>query len=425
MPVSSSQNLAKLLGPSRAVIGLLGLVLASGINGTPAETKFSPWPRHVIDASSQGADGVRLGDVDGDGRLDIVTGWEEGGVVRVCFNPGPAHCREPWPAVTVGTAPSVEDAVFVDLDQNGTLDVVSCLEGNARRVQIHWAPRLERNASPAQRRATLLNPGTWRTETFPATIGQGMWMFCVPLEMDGRHGVDLVIGSKGANGRISWLEAPANPRALAAWKLHRLRAAGWIMTLRAADLDHDGDRDILFSDRKGPRRGNGWLENPGPGATAAGLPWPEHLVGGKDTEVMFVDLVPRGRTWRLAAALKPNRLVVYDAPADVRRPWRVTSEVRLPDKFGTAKAVRLVALEPDAPPGLLFTCEHADGPRSGVGWFPVGSRGWGSARDIGGAPGVKYDLLELLDLDGDGDQDAITCEERDNLGVIWYENPAR
>jgi hypothetical protein len=47
------------------------------------------------------------------------------------------------------------------------------------------------------------------------------------------------------------------------------------------------------------------------------------------------------------------------------------------------------------------------------------------ARDISGAPGTKFDLVRLVDLDGDGDLDVLTCEEIENLGVIWYENPAR
>ena len=37
--------------------------------------------------------------------------------------------------------------------------------------------------------------------------------------------------------------------------------------------------------------------------------------------------------------------------------------------------------------------------------------------------GSKYDLVELIDLDDDGDLDVLTCEENVNLGVIWYENP--
>ena len=42
--------------------------------------------------------------------------------------------------------------------------------------------------------------------------------------------------------------------------------------------------------------------------------------------------------------------------------------------------------------------------------------------DIGGSVGYKFDRVELLDLDEDGDLDVLTCEERDNLGVVWYEN---
>jgi hypothetical protein len=38
-------------------------------------------------------------------------------------------------------------------------------------------------------------------------------------------------------------------------------------------------------------------------------------------------------------------------------------------------------------------------------------------------PTVKHDLLEIVDLDDDGDLDVITTEEAKNLGVIWYENP--
>ena len=32
-------------------------------------------------------------------------------------------------------------------------------------------------------------------------------------------------------------------------------------------------------------------------------------------------------------------------------------------------------------------------------------------------------LVQLFDIDRDGDLEVITCEERDNLGLIWYENP--
>ena len=63
------------------------LWLPHGFASPPLET---PWLRHTIDDTSRGADGVRLIDMDGDGRLDIATGWEEGGVVRLYRHPGKA-----------------------------------------------------------------------------------------------------------------------------------------------------------------------------------------------------------------------------------------------------------------------------------------------------------------------------------------------
>ncbi len=47
------------------------------------------------------------------------------------------------------------------------------------------------------------------------------------------------------------------------------------------------------------------------------------------------------------------------------------------------------------------------------------------AHEISGPEGVKYDLVQLVDLDDDGDLDVITCEETTNLGVFRYENPTR
>jgi hypothetical protein len=45
--------------------------------------------------------------------------------------------------------------------------------------------------------------------------------------------------------------------------------------------------------------------------------------------------------------------------------------------------------------------------------------------ELSGVMGVKNDQVRLADLDGDGDLDALTTEEVSNLGVIWYENPAK
>src|SRR5688500_651755 len=112
------------------------LVAALGLFSKPGATLSAepgksgpPWQRHTIDDSAKGADGVRIADANGDGLLDIATGWEEAGLLRVYLNPGVEKARERWPAVTVGKMKSPEDAVLVDLDGDGAVDVVSCCEG--------------------------------------------------------------------------------------------------------------------------------------------------------------------------------------------------------------------------------------------------------------------------------------------------------
>jgi len=390
---------------------LFVMLLASRSIAQPTDAE--PWPRHTIDASSRGADGVRLADVNGDGLQDIATGWEEGGLIRAYINPGPAGSRERWPAVTVGRVASPEDAVFADLDGDGAVDLVSCCEGACRTVWVHWAP-----SDPDE----YLDAKAWQTQAIPTLEGEQMWMFCLPMQVDGENGVDLVIGAKGDGAQIGWLESPADPRDLAAWRWHPLRDAGWIMSLIAADMDDDGDLDILASDRKGPGRGCFWLENPG-AHRARDAKWREHRIGGENSEVMFLrrsDVDGDGVVDILAAVRGGEPL--WFSPSDDG--W-TQDTIPLPGNIGTAKAMAVGDVDLDGRPDVVFTCENARDGRRGVMWLSRHDAATGDAHDISGPEGVKYDLVELIDLDGDGDLDALTCEESANLGVIWYENPAR
>ncbi len=391
---------------TRAIV-LLALAAA------PQDGRGAPWKRHTIDDASRGADGVRLADANGDGLPDIVTGWEQGGVVRVCLNPGRAAARARWPAVTVGKAPSVEDAVFADLDGDGALDVVSACEGGTRALFLHWGPR---------DRARLLDSEAWRTEPLPASRNMQMWMFSLPLQLDGRNGVDLVAGGKGPGASVGWWESPPDPRKLEEWKWHPLREAGWLMSLLAADMDGDGDLDVAASDRKGARRGCFWLENPGPARVADR--WSEHAIGGAGREVMFIALgdPDQDGLQDLIVAAKPRELLWFRRKGPGGKSWE-ERPIATPATAGTPKAVAVGDVDLDGRPDLVVTCEEAR-ELSGVFWMLRRGDAW-EAREISGVDGVKHDLVELVDLDGDGDLDAIACEETRNLGVFWYENPAR
>lgn len=390
---------------------LVPFLLASAFSATVA----AEWPMHIIDGGSgishlSGADGIRPGDINGDGLTDFVTGWEEGKSIRVCLNPGPEKVKGPWEATTVARVNSAEDAVFADLDGDGFLDVVSATEGKERTVFVSWAPSDPEN---------LTNEAAWETAAFPTTKSAAWWMYTLPLDVDLDGDLDLLIGSKNGGASLTWLANPGQEEArnLTAWKSTRLFDVGWIMSLRL--LKENDTRYVVFSDRKGLHAGVYFLP------LLKEAPWfgKPVCIGAPNEEVMFLDLayLDDDKKLDVVAAIRPDRVRVFYQPENPLTLWEDIADLdSLPaNKFGGAKAVRVGDLDGDKIPDFAITCEQADGEKRGVLWSNVFSE----FSPISDSTGVKYDRIELIDLDGDGDLDLVTCEEKRNLGVVWFENP--
>lgn len=383
-----------------------------------------PWQLHIIDDSLRGADGVRLADINHDGLVDITTGWEEGGTTRAYLHPGYDKVDRQWPAVTVGRTPSVEDAVFVDLDNDGAVDIISSCEGRTKKLFVNWAPA-EAN--------DYLDSRKWQTKPIPASEGLMQWMFCVPMQVDGANGVDLIAGGKN-NAQIGWFESPRNPRALSDFRYHSICQAGWIMSIILSDMDGDGDADIVVSDRRDNvhhLRGCRWLENPGPG-TAQYEEWTNHFIGGTDKEVMFMKMADLDRDGLedVVVAVKPSTILYIRRLDATGLSWR-QYPIDLPRTAGTGKAVAVGDIDKDGRIDIVFTCENANA-KHAAGWLSykddLTDTKWTHHDISGDQRGIKCDRIELLDLDNDGDLDVLTCEEAQGaggLGVIWYENPCR
>lgn len=403
----------------------LMLTLLWAIAPTPvwAEDSPPPWQRHTIDRGTdevRGADGVRLADVNGDGLPDIATPWEEGGLIKVYLNPGHRQSKAPWPQVTVGKVASPEDAVFADLDGDGAIDVISSSEGETKTLSVHWAPK---------EKADYLWESSWETEAIAAAEKMQQWMFALPMAIDGKNGLDLVAGGKNKNAQIGWFEAPENPRDLSAWQWHPLYDASWIMSLAAADLDADGDLDIVASDRQGRNRGCLWFENPG-FQEATAEKWTIHRIGDLedygDREVMFLELVDLEKDGAIdiLVATRGQELIYFRQISATLNQWEKVT-INLPENTGEAQSVRVADINLDGNLDIIFSSTNAK-EKSAVMWLSDAAKAINSdvqAYDISGLEGEKFDLVQLIDLDKDGDLDVVTSEETTNLGVVWYENP--
>lgn len=381
------------------------LLLVPGLVG-------SPWTRHVIDASGNNADGVRLADVNGDGLADIATPWEKSGVVKVYLHPGSTKVASEWPSVVVGRVARPEDAVFADIDGDGNFEVISSTEGDEKTIYVHKL-----------KGEVYLDADSWETRPVVRSVGKNQWMYSEPIDIDGDGSMEIVAGSKNDFAAIGSWRFPSTPGGKASWS--RWYGAGWVMSIVAHDMNGDGALDIVASDRRGPRRGALWFQNM-PGSAA----WPEYRIGPEgEHEAMFLDVgdLDGDSLTDVVMAVRDGSIQFFRGMSERGNNWRAYT-IKIPDGFGAAKAAAIGDMDLDGAMDLVFSCAAADGPLSGVGLLrhsgdPTASQ-W-AVTDVGGPDGTKFDRVELLDLDGDGDLDILTCEEKDLLGVIWYENPAR
>ena len=78
---------------------------------------------------------------------------------------------------------------------------------------------------------------------------------------------------------------------------------------------------------------------------------------------------------------------------------------------------------------LSTNTDHEE--KVGLTWLDgkkIGNASGNDFQQISGVHRSKFDKVELLDIDADGDLDVLICEENfgeksEGLGVVWYENP--
>ena len=380
----------------------------------------NPWPCHTIDNTSSGADGVKFGDINNDGRSDLVVGWEEGGITKLYLNPGPEKVRSRWPGVIIGSTPDVEDAVFTDMNADGKMDILSCSEGNTRKIQIHrYFGR------------KILNSKKWQQKILPASDKKMQWMYAIPLQVDKKYGIDVVASAKGKNAEIGWFEAPKRKRNLGDWKWHTINPVGWIMSIIRHDMDGDMDTDIVITDRKGDQQGCRWLENPGPGLSQYST-WKSHIIGCEGLEVMFMciaDLESDGTHEMIVCERTEQSIRIYKKHDNHKLKWEETI-IALPPFTGRAKSVEVGDLNGDGKYDLIVSTNTYGGGKYGLIWLngaEISQPGTPKFLPISEMHNAKYDKVELIDLDEDGDLDVIICEENfgehsKGLGIVWYEN---
>lgn len=426
---------------------VVGLCLClAGCGGDYVDADY--WIVHTIDAELEGADGVELFDIDADGDLDTLSGWEESGRVLLHENPGPAHVKQNWKRTDVGGGLSVnkiEDAVFADLNEDGQIDaVVTATENRSEKVGLHW---LIDSDAP---HATSSWQGEWLDQRLrflfvKVSVGQ----------IDGKGALDIAVGSKSDSkpARLVWYRAPENPGPANTgdWRGQDIADIEWTDTLQVIDVNADGRNDLLLNHTNHLA----WYENPGKLEQDDRL-WTEHVIS--DSTGPYLAMCGRPSALRMVVGADISSANPGDPIA-----WLVSRQVNDSGEWGGSwqqQAIASTDLLPRDPKRQDYAiksiaCANIDADPLQDIVVSVSGHGHGvfalmNLADIQGPrpqnlrlrtissarqnsrKGIKHDDLRLADIDGDGDLDIVTTEENGSLdswwssrglGLVWYENP--
>jgi len=186
-------------------------------SGNPAT---STWTFHLIGVAGNWVHDVQVTDLNGDGRIDVVTGDHVG--YQAWIQNSPTN----WTRVDIsgraGTGLSLGD-----IDGDGRPDVV---------LGPVW---LKTPTDPIG--------GTWTERTIAGGWPSETASVVVDINGDGRR--DVVIVPSESTGRLSWYQAPANPLT-GAWTEHIVTSSiGYVHAFSVVDMDKDGALDVVFAEQ--------------------------------------------------------------------------------------------------------------------------------------------------------------------------------
>ena len=373
----------KTAAPGTVPLACLSALLAAGAMPA-AELRFE---RHVVDPDGPLDVWLKaVGDIDGDGSLDLVAGGRTSGGLVWYENPG-------WTKRAIAKGKFGTDGELADIDGDGDLDVVALEEDPPKTVWFE-------------------NPG-WQRRV----IGAERLHDIEVADLDGDGDLDLVARNQGAfraeGDRLHFYRQDGP----GAWSHGTLKIANG-EGLCLADVDGDGDADAVVERH--------WYENTGDPLAAE---WPARQYAGEwDYPFTFVAAGDINGDRRVDIALSPSeraggsyRISWFEAP---RNPESGTWPEHVVDS-PVETVHHFVGIGDFNADGLgdIAAAEMHQGEDPDEVKIYLNPGGDGPWRKVVIATTASHSM-RIADIDGDGDLDLYGANWRGRR-VEWWENRLR
>ncbi len=191
------------------------------------------WQRHILHADTlnpvPGYSTTFLNfcmDVNNDGWLDLIRFDQPGGICVWYENP--KNKKELWQRHIILKAAGIETPAFVDVDSDGRMDLIC---NDIETKQVIWLKSPSAKEDTVWQRHVISSDSLRGTDRYTHGLGWG------DVNKDGRN--DVII-------KTGWWESPVDVKD-SNWKFHPADLGEDCANIFVYDVDEDGDLDIISS----------------------------------------------------------------------------------------------------------------------------------------------------------------------------------